>query len=279
MSPVARRRCGAAQRFLRCLSSSERSEISAEDVLVIVAHPDDETIGCGAQFVRLKGVSVIVVTDGAPRDGMDTDAKKVAARQYATVRRRELAEALAIPGIPEEAVCCLDVPDQEAAQRLAEIIRRLAEILRFRKTRLVLTHAYEGGHPDHDSTSFAVHAATELAGRTGLTVAVVEMPFYFDGPSGLVVQQFTPVDGLLEVAIRLTEAEQAVKRKMFAAHRTQRNVLALFATDIERFRDAPAYDFTKAPFGRNERWYTEEKFGMTGTRWLSLVARARTELD
>jgi LmbE family N-acetylglucosaminyl deacetylase len=278
VSYVASHRHGVAQSFLRRLANPELAEIAAEDVAVAVAHPDDETIGCGAQLSRLKEVTVIVVTDGAPRDSSDSDAEQ-AARQYATVRRRELGKALAIPGIPEEAVHRLDIPDQGATQRLPEIVRWLAEIFRTRNIRLVLTHAYEGSHPDHDSTAFAVHAAAKLVARTGATLAIIEMPFYFDGPSGLVTQQFTPVDDLPEVGIRLTEAEQIVKRKMFASHWTQRDVLALFATDMERFRDAPAYDFTKAPFGRDERWYGEERFGMTGTRWLSLVGRALTELD
>lgn len=278
MPCIASRGHATSQRFLRRLANSERAEIAAEGVAVAVAHPDDETIGCGAQLRRLTDATVIVVTDGAPRNGSVSEAEE-AARRYAAVRHRELAEALAISGIPEEAIHRLDIPDQGATQRLPEIIRWLAEIFRSRRIGLVLTHAYEGGHPDHDSTAFAVHAAAKLVSRTGTTVAVIEMPFYFDGPSGLVTQQFTPVGGLPEVVIRLTEAEQTVKRKMLAAHRTQQDVLALFATDMERFRDAPAYDFTKAPFGRGERWYGEERFGMTGIRWLSLVGRALAELN
>ncbi len=37
-------------------------------VLVVVAHPDDETIGAGALLARLRDVRVVHVTDGAPRD-------------------------------------------------------------------------------------------------------------------------------------------------------------------------------------------------------------------
>ena len=50
---------------------------------------------------------------------------------------------------------------------------------------VVLTHAYEGGHPDHDAVAFAVHRA---ARRT--SAAVVEMPFYHAGPDGVARQVF-----------------------------------------------------------------------------------------
>jgi N-acetylglucosamine malate deacetylase 2 len=40
-------------------------------VAVVVAHPDDETIGCGAILRRLPLVRLVHVTDGAPRDMID----------------------------------------------------------------------------------------------------------------------------------------------------------------------------------------------------------------
>ena len=39
-------------------------------------------------------------------------------------------------------------------QALARVLRPLLA-----GTRVVVTHAYEGGHPDHDAVAFAVHAA------------------------------------------------------------------------------------------------------------------------
>ncbi len=41
----------------------------AERVMIVVAHPDDETIGLGAQLRRFEDALLVHVTDGAPRDG------------------------------------------------------------------------------------------------------------------------------------------------------------------------------------------------------------------
>ena len=58
----------------------------------------------------------------------------------------------------------------------------------------ILTHAYEGGHPDHDAVAFAVAAAVRVAGRAADTT-IVEMPFYRAGPEGWIRQLFLPHDG------------------------------------------------------------------------------------
>jgi LmbE family N-acetylglucosaminyl deacetylase len=43
-------------------------------VMIVVAHPDDETIGMGAQLCGFHDALLLQVTDGAPRDGRDAAA-------------------------------------------------------------------------------------------------------------------------------------------------------------------------------------------------------------
>src|SRR6185437_9724842 len=51
----------------------------------------------------------------------------------------------------------------------------------------VFTHAYEGGHPDHDAVAFAVHAACRLS---DIPPAIVEMPYYHRQDGRLITGEF-----------------------------------------------------------------------------------------
>src|SRR6266545_3371700 len=72
------------------------------------------------------------------------------------------AEPLAVIGIGPERLIEIGLVDQEASLHLNELTRRLAALFREFGVRDVLTHPYEGGHPDHDAAAFAVHGACRL---------------------------------------------------------------------------------------------------------------------
>jgi LmbE family N-acetylglucosaminyl deacetylase len=148
----------------------------AERIVIIVAHPDDETIGLGAQLGRFDDALLVHVTDGAPRDGEDARNYGFASvADYAAARQAELAAALRAGGAARLRGLVLGIPDKEAGHDLAGLARRIAGMLRAEAAACVFTHAYEGGHPDHDSAAFAVHAACRLAASPP---AIIEMPFY-----------------------------------------------------------------------------------------------------
>jgi LmbE family N-acetylglucosaminyl deacetylase len=262
------------QQFLRALQGPGTI---AQPVCVVLAHPDDETIGLGAQLPRLTDLVLVLVTDGAPRSG--DDAKRAGfdtPEEYARTRSRELRQVLRTVGLAEERLVRFDVPDQEAALRMVEIAKGLARLFRQRRPEIVVTHAYEGGHPDHDATAFAVRMACRMVSEAECP-GLVEVPLYRLGPEGREPQQFTPLPRHPELALALDAEQRALKQRLFGAHASQREVLSWFSTDIERFRLAPDYDFAALPNG-GRLLYEQFEWGMTGARWQALVRDASVEL-
>src|SRR3954470_1794609 len=125
-------------------------------MMLVAAHPDDDVIGAGALLARAPDTRVVYVTDGAPRDGRDARAHGFAGPAgYAAARRREAEDALDCAGISPAQVVHLGFPDQGATFALDRVADALAAVMAADPPALVLSHPYEGGHPDHDATAFA----------------------------------------------------------------------------------------------------------------------------
>src|SRR3954469_18766827 len=70
------------------LLDSIGSEVVSKRIAVVVAHPDDEAIGAGAVLRGFRDVTIVHVTDGAPRDDGYAGSKGFASRaEYAAARR------------------------------------------------------------------------------------------------------------------------------------------------------------------------------------------------
>lgn len=242
--------------------------------VVVVAHPNDEIVGSGCLMSKISPLRVVHISDGAPiaradlvKAGFSTPA------EYADSRSRECVKALELAGVSEERILEWRLPLFEASYNLVDLSKRLLQLFVELSPQVVLTHGYEGGHPDHDATAFAVHTATNSLRRNGVKPPVIyEMAIYPGNGLGK-VPEFLFSSARESTTLMLDEPAARLKREMFRCFATQREVLADTPLGPEKFRQAPAYDFRLPPyFGKLH--YELHGWGMTGKEWRLLAREA-----
>jgi LmbE family N-acetylglucosaminyl deacetylase len=249
-------------------------------VYVVAAHPDDAVIGAGSRLRPLaRSLAILHCTDGERADLAEARAAGFSTRDaYARARRTELETARGLLGVDPTQARCLAFTDRDIVDHLVDLTLRLLPLFVSSRPMFVLTHPYEGGHPDHDATAFAVHAARAWMASHGIGPPIVcEFACYHATVAGLSALRFLPSD-TPEITICLSPAEEALKRALFGCYATQARTLAHFPTDIERFRVAPAYDFTRPP---HEGTLHYEQFGWCcrGESFRQRAADALVELE
>lgn len=214
--------------------------------LVLVAHPDDESVSCGALLQRIASPLVVFCTDATPESPYFWGAYD-SREAYQNLRRTEAMKALRTAGVNDfeffAATSDSLFRDQYLYRVLPEAIKALDRlVLRFRPD-AILAPAYEGGHPDHDCCSFL---ASRLGRKYG--IPVWEMPLYHRSASDFIVcQSFIDAHGT-EIELHPTSAEMKTKKQMINAYQSQASVWKFVRPGmIESFRPQPEYDYTLAP--------------------------------
>lgn len=128
-------------------------------VLVVAAHPDDETIGVGCHMAAHKalGLDVAVVFGTNGRGNWKTRGR--AANQVVQTRIGEATAALDILGIPQGQIAFLGYPDAGAYRYFSRIVADLHQCIVRNQPERIYVHAFEGGHADHDTMNLAVRCA------------------------------------------------------------------------------------------------------------------------
>jgi LmbE family N-acetylglucosaminyl deacetylase len=132
-------------------------------LVLVAAHPDDETLGLGATAAILSRGSVVVqlvvVTDGEAAYPDDSGGR----RELAKLRRDELAAAAEALGLPTPIF--LRIPDGEVQRHERRLSARLSMMLAGFDRGTWCAATWRGdGHPDHEATGRAAAAAAKRAG-------------------------------------------------------------------------------------------------------------------
>jgi N-acetylglucosamine malate deacetylase 2 len=246
-------------------------------LVIVAAHSDDEAIGLGAHLHSLPGLKELIhVTDGAPRNEQDArNAGFASWSDYAAARFTESAKGMEVAG----ANCSrrnLGIADQQTVHNIEQVSNQLAAIIRELRPDIVITHPYEGGHPDHDSTAASVHAACAiLASNSEHAPRIAEFASYHAGPEGLEMECFLGENSRDDFL--LSQSEREHKLQIFRCYESQAHVLQAFPCRREPVRWAPRYNFSLPPHAGKLN-YEQFEWGVDGETWRKLARGALEHL-
>ena len=197
---------------------------SCQRLIVVAAHPDDETLGAGALLASAeqRGIptTVVVATDG---EASHPDSPSHTAEQLAEVRRGELGAALRELA-PSATLQVLGLADAGLPACAAALLDTLAALVgdSASGTWLVAPWTHDG-HCDHDTLGAV---AEQVARRSG--AELLQYPLWaWEGTSP--AEQAIPLDrlGRVEVAVGAV----AAKRRALAEYHSQFQPLSPAAGD------------------------------------------------
>lgn len=226
-----------------------------ERLLVVVAHPDDESFGCGSiiALATAAGVETVVLCATRGEAGSPADGTAVGAGGLGAVREAELRAAASVLGV--SAVRVLDWRDSgmdgdpgpgtlAGADHDDVATAVVAVIDEVRPTVLVTLDASDG-HRDHaairDATLAAVHRASAAPHRVYLHClprrlmrAWVEVLRAEDpGSDYLAIGELGAPDEVITAVID-TAAVLAVRERAMAAHGSQTSPFAVMPPEVRR---------------------------------------------
>src|SRR4051794_6407205 len=281
----------AADVWTPALAAVGRTPATLEGVrrlVVVSAHPDDESLGAGGLIASATAagldVQLLCASDGSgshPRSPSHTPDV------LAALRTEEYAAAAGRLGVPRGAVSRLGLPDGALADHVAAITTALVRLVGDGRDTVVASTWTEDGHPDHEAVG---RAAATAARRTD--AEHWEFPVWFwhwAGPGDVRVESLRPFP--------LATAAMAAKQQAIAAHVSQvtplssapgdetlldADFLAHFARDHEWFVITPGavspddelddlHRESEDPWGVDSRWYERRKRDLT----LAALPRSR----
>jgi len=140
--------------------------LSAQRVMVIVAHPDDAEIQCGGTIARLVGRGAVVSYVLATSGNRGSSDPAMTSDQLAALREAEQLTAAARLGVTD--ITFLRFDDGDLAYNAQPLRGQLTKLIRQQRPEVIVTHDPFAGltrygachlHPDHWATGQAVFEA------------------------------------------------------------------------------------------------------------------------
>ncbi|MCU9612319.1 PIG-L family deacetylase [Caldibacillus lycopersici] len=220
----------------------EEKNNNAADVLVFCAHQDDDVLGLGTVLNRhrLKGdtIKIVFVTNGTAGRRESWFARKSQSEKLANTRNQEAINALKYIDITEEDIFFLGFPDGGTQRYLEEIYQDLISIFYSTKPKKVYVHCIEGGHIDHDMTSYLVKT---LCNREQFMEVYEWSEYNPVQPIGTPNIKFLSNNNEKEeIIIDISDDERKLKKRMLACHKSQ--AVEQYFMEGEAIRKANIYN-------------------------------------
>lgn len=152
-----------------------QEEKKGKNVVIVAAHPDDETLGCGGTIAKHvqagDKVSVLILGQGIASRGGDSELIR---REVCDLEKRSMS-ALATLGVVD--VKYFGLPDNEFDKKTRlEIIKKINYDFSERNAEIVYTHHWNDLNIDHRITYEVVMAICRPQGGTVKEIRCFEVP-------------------------------------------------------------------------------------------------------
>ena len=249
--------------------------------LFVIAHQDDELNYAGLISRLGTNTNIVWLTNG---DGLYFEMK-VTPHEYAEIRQKEAIDAAKAVGLSEKNLKFLGFSEVEIYRRFAELYKSPHSIGSHRtffeeikntvkksifeyEPDVVVTDAFQGGHPEHDLTHFFTFCAIRDYQKEKETrIDFIHLPEY--EYTILLAMRFHPLYKGERYRIHLTPEELEAKKRLIEAYPSQKRLFAEFERlftyigyigrftggpksayeylSVEEFGPVPQIDYTQKP--------------------------------
>jgi len=192
--------------------------------LMLIPHPDDESLACGGTIALLRengfSVHIIIVTDGSMSH---PSSESYPPERLRILREEEVKKALDILGVSSDAIRFLRLPDskmdkldittfQKNSKLLQEYILEIKPVTIFLPWR-------NDPHPDHIATwKLSMDAIKSLYRKDNFQIRILEYPVWFWERTD--VSELTHGEGVSLWKVKI-ENKLASKERAIAQHASQ----------------------------------------------------------